>query len=65
MWSPSASTSTNYDKPECPILHAKFQGHRPGGSGISLMFYTIYGRGGNLGHMTRTLVSWSNYVTPT
>ena len=35
------------------MLHIKFQGHRPFGSGeeYCLRFFTIYGRGGHLDHM--------------
>ena len=50
----SASASTNYDKPERPMLHAGFQAHRPSGSVVFLRFYTIYGHGGNFYHLIRT-----------
>ena len=37
------------------MLHAKFHGNRPAGSGEEdfLMVFTIYGRGNHLGHVTR------------
>ena len=36
------------------MLHAKFQDHRPFGSGEEEVFkvFTIYGHGGHLGHVT-------------
>ena len=43
------------------MLHTKFRGNRPTGSGEEdfLVFFTIYGRGGHLGHLT--LISQSNF----
>ena len=43
------------------MLHTKFRGNRPTGSGEEdfLVFFTIYGRGGHLGHLTR--ISQSNF----
>ena len=37
------------------MLHTKFQGHRPFGSGEEEFFkvFTIYGHGGHLDHVTR------------
>ena len=37
------------------MLHTKFRENQPPGSGEEdfLMFFTIYGRGGHLGHVTR------------
>ena len=37
------------------MLHTKFRGNRPAGSGeeVFLSVFTIYGRGGHLGHVTR------------
>ena len=37
------------------MLHTKSQGHRPSGSGEEdfKMFYSIYGPGGHLGHVTK------------
>ena len=39
------------------MLHAKFQGHQPFGSGEEyfLKFFVIYEHGGHLGHVTRTI----------
>ena len=39
------------------MLHTKFQGHRSFGSGEVdfLKFLIIYGHGGHLGHVTRTV----------
>ena len=38
-----------------PWLHTKPQGHWPFGSGEDfLRVFTIYGRGGHLGHVTQT-----------
>ena len=39
------------------MLHTKSQGHRPSGSGEEdfQRVFTIYGRGGHLGHVTRTI----------
>ena len=46
------------------MLHTKSQGHRPSGSGEEdfLRFFTIYGRGGHLGHVTKTI--WTNFCSP-
>ena len=47
---------TNYDKQESQILHTKFRGHRPAGSGEDFgRVFTIYGRGGHFGHVTWTI----------
>ena len=39
------------------MLHTKFRGNRPAGSGEKdfLRVFTIYGRGGHLGHVTWTI----------
>ena len=39
------------------MLHTKFRGNRPAGSGEEdfLRFFTIYGHGGHLGHVTWTI----------
>ena len=44
-----------YDGLESPMLHTKFRGNRLIGSGDEdfLMAFTIYGRGGHLGHVTK------------
>ena len=46
------------------MLHTKFRGNRPAGSGENIFewFFTIYGRGGHLGHVTQT--SRSNFRSP-
>ena len=46
------------------MLHTKSQGHRPSGSGEEdfLRVFTIYGRGGHLGHVTNTI--WTNFRSP-
>ena len=38
------------------MIHTKSQGHRPSGSGEEdfLQVFTIYGRGGHLGNVTKT-----------
>ena len=43
------------------MLRTKFRGNRPADSGEEdfLVFFTIYGRGGHLGHLTR--ISQSNF----
>ena len=41
------------------MLHAKFQNHKPSGSGEedfkSFFFFAIYSHGGHLGHVTLTI----------
>ena len=39
------------------MLHAKFQDHTTSGSGeeVFFIFFTIYGHGGHLGHVTLTI----------
>ena len=45
------------------MLHAKFQDHRTSGSGEKyLFFFTIYGHGGHLGHVTWTI--YINFCSP-
>ena len=46
------------------MLHIKFQGHRPFGSGEEDFFkvFTIYGHGGHLGHVTVTI--WKKFSFP-
>ena len=43
------------------MLHTKSQGHLPSGSGEEdfKRVFTIYGHGGHLGHVTRTI--WTNF----
>ena len=40
------------------MLHTKFRGNRPTGSGEKNFkgFFTIYGRGGHLGHVTSIIL---------
>ena len=49
---------------EHPMLHTKFQGHRPFGSGKKDFFkiFIIYWHGGHLGHVTCTV--WTNFQSP-
>ena len=46
------------------MLHTKSQGHRPSGSGEVdfLRVFTIYGRGGHLGSVTKII--WTNFRSP-
>ena len=46
------------------MLHTKFRENRPAGSGDEdfLVFFTILGHGGHLGHVTR--ISLSNFRSP-
>ena len=46
------------------MLYAKFQDHRTSGSGEEeiLKVFTIYGRGGHLGHVTWTI--YTNFGSP-
>ena len=47
------------------MLHAKFQDHRTSGSGEDfLKVFTIYGHGGNLGHVTWTIYINFGYPFP-
>ena len=54
----------NYDEQESLMLHTKFRENRPAGFGEEdfLRVFTIYGRGGHLGHMTRTI--YINFRSP-
>ena len=42
----------NYNGQESQMLHNKFCGNRPAGSGDFWSVFTIYGYGGHLGHVT-------------
>ena len=55
---------SNYDWLKSPMLHTKFRENRPTGSGEEdfLSVFTIYGRGGHLGHVTQ--ISRSNFSSP-
>ena len=47
--------SINFVDLHCLMSHAKFQNHRPSGSGeedFFLRFLAIYSQGGHLGHVT-------------
>ena len=55
---------SNYDGLESQMLHTKFHENRPAGSGEEdfWVVFTIYGRGGHLGHVT--WISQSNFHLP-
>ena len=46
------------------MLHTKFRGNRPASSGeeVFLKVFTIYGRGGHLGHVTQ--MSQTKFPSP-
>ena len=48
------------------MLHTKFRGNRPAGSGeedfLRFKVFTIYGHGGHLGHVTWTI--YTNFRSP-
>ena len=45
------------------MLHTKFRGNRPAGSGEDfLVIFTIYGRGGHLGHVIK--IPRTNFCSP-
>ena len=47
------------------MLHTKFRGNRPAGSGEDfLRLFTIYGRGGHLGHATSIMSSDFHCLVP-
>ena len=48
------------------MLHYKFHGNWPAGSGEEDFYrvFIIYGRGGHLGHVTRTLSSDFHFLVP-
>ena len=43
------------------MLHTKFRGNRPAGSEV---FFTIYGHGGHLGHVTSIISSDFHFLVP-
>ena len=47
------------------MLHTKFRGNQPAGSGEEefLRVFTIYGRGGHLGHVT-SIMSDFHFLVP-
>ena len=48
------------------MLHTKFHGNRPAGSREEdiLKVFTIYGRGGHLGHVTGIMSSNFDFLVP-
>ena len=48
------------------MLHTKFRGNRPAGSGEEdfLRVFTIYGHGGHLGHVTSIILSDFHFLVP-
>ena len=48
------------------MLHTKFRGNRPAGSGEEDFegFFTIYGRGGHLGHVTSIVSPDFHFLVP-
>ena len=47
------------------MLHTKFRGNRPAGSGEDFRrVLTIYGHGGHLGHVTRIMLINFNLFVP-
>ena len=53
---------SNYDWLKSPMLHTKFRGNQPTGSGDFWVVFTIYGRDGHLCHVT--WISRSNFSSP-
>ena len=47
------------------MLHTKFRGNLPAGSGEGfLRVFTIYGRGGHLGHVTSIMSTDFHFLVP-
>ena len=48
------------------MLHTKFRGNRPAGSGEEdfLRVFTIYGRGSHLGHVTSIMLINFHFLVP-
>ena len=47
------------------MLHTKFRGNRPAGSGKDFDgVFTIYGRGGHLGHVTSIMLIHFHFLVP-
>ena len=48
------------------MLHTKFHGNWPAGSGEEdfLKFFTIYGHGGHLGHVTSITIKKIHFLVP-
>ena len=57
---------TPYDGLESPILHTKFRGNRPAGSGEEDFgrVFTIFGRGSHLGHVTSIMLINFHFLVP-
>ena len=56
---------TNHDGLKSPMLHTKFRGNRPAGSGEDFWkVFTIYWRGGHLGHVTSIILSDFHFLVP-
>ena len=51
----------NFVELHCLMLHTKFQNHWPYGSGEDI-FFSIYGHGCHLGHVTLTI--YINFLSP-
>ena len=53
----------NFVELHCLVPHAKFQNHRPSGSGEEdFKGFAIYSHGGHLGHVTLTI--YTNFHCP-
>ena len=47
------------------MLHTKFRENRPAGSGEDFwLFFTKYGRGGHLDHVTSIMSSYFHFLVP-
>ena len=48
------------------MLHTKFRGNQPAGSGEEDFFkvFTIYGHGGHLGYVTRIMLKNFHFLVP-
>ena len=46
------------------MLYTKFQGYRPKGSKEDFKFFTIYGHGGHLDHVTWTILANFSFPFP-
>ena len=48
------------------MLYTKYRANRPAGSGEEdfLRVFTIYGRGGHLGHVTRIMLTNFHFLVP-
>ena len=48
------------------MLHIKFPGNRPAGSGEEIFYrvFNIYGRGGHLGHVTSIIFINFHFLVP-